>query len=92
MGWTGLGMVLGKKEPAEFDKAEECIMKGIRMLDEMKIKPYLSQGYLYLGDLYNDMGRKEDALKYLRKAEGMFQEMGMDYWLNRTKEVLGRVS
>jgi hypothetical protein len=34
------------------------------------------------------MGRKEKALEELKKAEGMFQEMGMDFWLGRTREVL----
>jgi len=27
----------------------------------------------------------------LKKAEGMMQEMGLDYWLHRTQEVLERV-
>ena len=89
--WAFLGRVLGKKDPPEFEKAEEYILKGIQILTEKKLKPWASEGYLYLGDLYNDLGRKEEALENLKKAEGMFQEMGMDYWLNRTKEVLERV-
>jgi len=35
-----------------------------------------------------DAGEKEKALIYLKKAEAAFQGMGMDYWLNRTREVL----
>jgi hypothetical protein len=27
----------------------------------------------------------------LKKAKGMMQEMGMEYWLHRTQEVLERV-
>jgi len=37
------------------------------------------------------MGPREKAFITLRKAEGMMQEMGMDYWLRRTQEVLERV-
>jgi len=37
-------------------------------------------GYLFLGELYADRGQGEKA-----------QEMGMDYWLARTQEVLGRL-
>jgi hypothetical protein len=37
------------------------------------------------------MGQREKALEYLKKVQGMFQEMGMDYWLRRTQEVLARV-
>jgi len=77
----------GKKDPPEFNKAEKNILKEIQILIEGELKPLSSQGYLYLGNLYNDMGRKEEALEHLKKAEGMFQEMGMEYWLNRTKKV-----
>ena len=28
------------------------------------------------------------CLKNLKKAEGLFREMGMDYWLDKTQEVL----
>ncbi len=92
-GWASilLGRILGKKEPVQFEKAEECIIKGIKMLEEMQIKPFLSQGYFFLGDLYIDMGRKDDASQYLKKAEGMFQEMEMDYHLAKTQEVLKRI-
>ena len=37
------------------------------------------------------MGHKEKALEYLKKAQGMFREMGMDYWLRMTQGVLERV-
>ena len=90
--WALTGRILGKKDPPEFDKGEQYIHKGIQILTKKEFKPWVSQGYLYLGDLYNDMGRRDEALQHLRKAEEMFQEMGMDYWLNRTKEILGKVS
>jgi tetratricopeptide (TPR) repeat protein len=89
--WTLLGRLLRKEEPTQFDKAEEYILKGTQLLEQLKLKAYSSQGYLYLGDLYNDMGRKEEAFEHLRKAEEMFQEMGMDYHLNRTHEALARI-
>ena len=52
---------------------------------------YGSQGYLFLGELYADTGERDKALENLNKAEAMFQEMGMDYWLRKTQEVLGRL-
>jgi len=61
------------------------------ILDEMKLKPWSATGYLSLGELYADMGQKKKALETLKKAEGMMQEMGMDYWLRRTQEVLERI-
>ncbi len=41
-----------------------------------------------MGELYVDTGQREKGLKNLKKAEATFKEMGMDYWLARTREVL----
>jgi hypothetical protein len=60
-------------------------------LEELRLKPWASQGYLFLGELYADTAQKEKALEHLKKAEERFQEMGMHYSLARTQEVLGRL-
>jgi predicted ATPase/class 3 adenylate cyclase len=86
-----LGKILEKTDPNQYDTAEESILKGIDMLQELRLKPYVSQGYLYLGELYIDTGQKAKALEKLKKAEKMFREMGMDYWLARTQKVLARL-
>ena len=89
--WLLLGTILGKTEPPKINKAEECILKGIEICKELKIKTYYSLGHLYLGQLYLNAGKKEKAINKLKKAEGMFREMGMDYWLAQAQEVLGAV-
>jgi tetratricopeptide (TPR) repeat protein len=86
-----LGRTIGKGRGSQYAKAEEYILQGIKIFHEVQLKPLASQGYLYLGELYNDNGQKDKALETLKKAEGMMQEMGMDYWLRRTQEVLERV-
>ncbi len=86
-----LGRVLGRAEKTRVGEAEESILQGIRILDERKLKPSSSLGYLFLGELYADAGQREKALESLKKAEGAFKEMGMDYWLRRTEQVLDRV-
>ena len=48
-------------------------------------------GYLWLGEVYAESGRREEALENLKKAEGMFREMGMDYWLGKAQEALARL-
>ena len=82
---------MGRADPSRADKAEESILKGIKILEELQIKPWYAQGRLYLGEFYCDSGRSEKALKNLKTVKGMFREMGMDYWLTRTQEVLGRL-
>ena len=85
-----LGRILGKLQSPKGSKAEANILQGIEILEELKLRPFYSQGYLYLGELHADMGHKERALETLEKANQMFQEMGMDYWLHRTQSLLKR--
>ena len=86
-----LGRIRAKADMSQSAKAEEPISEGILTLDELKLRPYVYQGHLYLGELYANTCQSEKALDFLEKAEGMFQDMGMDYWLRRTQEVLARV-
>ena len=86
-----LGRILGRVDISQSHTAEEFILQGMKMLDELKMKPWSSQGYLYLGELYADTGQREKALETLKKAEAEFQEMGTDYWLRRTQSVLERL-
>ncbi|MCK4789524.1 MAG: guanylate cyclase, partial [Desulfobacteraceae bacterium] len=86
-----LGRTMGKGRKSQYAKAEEYILQGIKILDEVKLKPLAAQGHFYLGEFYADMGQREKALENLKKAEGLFEEMGMDYWLRRSQEVLERL-
>jgi class 3 adenylate cyclase/tetratricopeptide (TPR) repeat protein len=88
MSWELLGRILGKTNISQRLKAEEYILKGIKILEELGVKPWASQGYLFLGELYADAGQKEKAMEHFKKAEERFQEMGMHYWLVRTQEFL----
>ena len=63
----------------------------MEILREFKIKPFYFQGHLFLGELYLNLGEQEKAKNNLKIAEGSFKEMGMDYWLARTKEVMQRL-
>jgi len=57
----------------------------------IQLKPHYVLGHLYLGELYLNTMKKEMAVKNLKKAEEMFQEMEMDYWLAKTREDLVKV-
>jgi hypothetical protein len=48
-------------------------------------------GYFWLGEVYAESGRKEEALMNLKKAETMFREMGMDYSLDKALKALARL-
>jgi tetratricopeptide (TPR) repeat protein len=76
--WMLLGRTLAKADPPRTDKAEEAILKGIKIYEESKIKTYSVLGYFFLGEMYANTGQKDKALETLKTAESLFQEMGMD--------------
>jgi len=86
-----LGRVLGKEDISQSDKAEKCIVEGIKILEDREIVAISSRGYLYLGELYADMGQREKALETLKKAESAFRKMGVDYYLRRTQKILEKL-
>jgi tetratricopeptide (TPR) repeat protein len=88
--WILLGRIFEKGENSQVSKAEECILGGIKILEELKLRPFCAQGYHFLGELYTGTGEQDKALESLKKADGMFQEMGMDHFLAKTQEVLER--
>ncbi|MCK4821538.1 tetratricopeptide repeat protein [bacterium] len=92
-GWARilLGRTLCKKDISQSGEAEEFIVLGTKILEELKSSPLSSQGYLFLGELYVGLGRKDLAVKNLKRAESAFQEMGIGYWLAKTQQVLERL-
>ena len=86
-----LGRVTAATDRTKFDEARGLIRQGMRMFDELQIRPRYAVALLSLGELYADAGQRETAIENLRIAEGMFLEMGMDFWLCKAREVLGAV-
>jgi class 3 adenylate cyclase/tetratricopeptide (TPR) repeat protein len=94
--WSGMsgmwrGRVLAKSDASRADEAVSEIRQGIYKLDELRLRPYSSIGYFYLGELYADTDQKAKALEVLGKAKAEFKDMGMDYWLRRTEEILASI-
>jgi class 3 adenylate cyclase/tetratricopeptide (TPR) repeat protein len=83
-----LGRILGRVDISKYREAEANILQGIGELETLKAKPKCAQGYLFLGEFYSNKGHREKALECLRRAQTMFQDMGMEYWLCKTQKVL----
>ena len=86
-----LGRIIAKADDTQRKTAIAEILQGIGRADELKLRPFCANGYFYLGEAYIDTGQKEKALEALKKAEAEFQDMGMDYWLRRTHEVMAKL-
>jgi tetratricopeptide (TPR) repeat protein len=79
-----LGRVHSRKDIKESDRAEKQILEGMEVLESSNIRILFAQGYLFLGELYADLGQNEKALENLKKVEDECKDMGVDYWLGRT--------
>jgi hypothetical protein len=88
---TWLGRILGKADISQADAAEERILQGIRLLEELQVKPWQAEGHLLAGELYAETGQEQKALTSLVKAQGMFQEMEMTHWLSRAQRALDKL-
>jgi predicted negative regulator of RcsB-dependent stress response len=90
-----LGSIVGKADPAQIDVAEKHIGQGISILEELKLRAWYAQGYLFLGELFADAGKKDKAIENLKKAEAMYLEMKVtpkSHWLTRTQGALTRLT
>ncbi len=94
--WHGLSLIslgrtIGAINPVNADLAQGHFEHGIGLLQHMKLRPDYSLGYLWRGELYTRLGRRDQASQDLRRAESMFHEMGMDYWLGKAQEALANL-
>jgi tetratricopeptide (TPR) repeat protein len=95
-GWEGYahfayGLVLARMGKERFKEAEECIKRALTILNEYGLRPCLATGILALGEIYARSSQSKKALDTLKKAAGLFREMGMDYWFDKTQTVLEKL-
>jgi len=80
-----------KSDHSEFNQAKDQIMDALKILDEFKMKPIYAVGLYFLGETYADVGLKDTAEEYFKKAETEFNKMDMAYWLGRTDKAMRRL-
>lgn len=85
------GRISGKINDAGRKMAEESIVYGLDVLSSIGVKPDIAKGRLFLGELYGNSGRKQDALEYIEKAEKSFNEMGMEYWAKEARDLINQI-
>jgi class 3 adenylate cyclase/tetratricopeptide (TPR) repeat protein len=76
-----MGITVAQSDDASIETAEKSILDGIAILEDRKIKPWAAIGYFNLGMVQIHRGDIRKAPINLKRAEKMFKEMGMEYWL-----------
>jgi hypothetical protein len=87
-----LGMALGAADPSQSAKAEEFLLKGIAIEEEVGATVFSCIGHLFLGWHYDSNGQRDKALEHLTAARAMFEEMGMGFWLPLAESSLNSIS
>jgi predicted ATPase/class 3 adenylate cyclase len=80
-----------EEDASQVGAAEQTVLEGLEIVEDLQIRPLQAWGHLDLGETYAIAGQKKRALASLKKARQMCQEMGMDYYLARTEKALEKL-
>jgi tetratricopeptide (TPR) repeat protein len=83
-----LGRILGRRSTASLKEAEDSVLRGINLLNDLKVKPQVGIAYLCLAEVCAQARDTTKALQSLEAAEAIFRETGMEYWLVRAQQFL----
>ena len=90
---VGLGRVLGKKEPRQTEKAKEYFREGLAILNDQKLKPWYSQGLMFLGEFYLDAVERKGPGKPEKgrspvpgNGDGLLAERTQRFWGSSDEE------
>lgn len=86
-----LELIFCRMEFKKSNKAEDLVLHERKIIEERGCRSTIVTLSIFIGELYIDIGQKEKALEYLKKAESMAKEMNMDYWLKRTQKALDKL-
>ncbi len=81
-----LGRILARWGKASLKEAEDNVLRGINLLNDLMVKPQVGIAYLCLAEVYAQYQQAQKAIKSLKTAESIFRETGMEYWLGRTQQ------
>jgi tetratricopeptide (TPR) repeat protein len=82
-----LAEIVGFLKPLNAQRAENSMLKAIRIQEEICAKPELARSFMSYARLLRGMGDKEKAEEFLDKAKGMFKHMGMAWDLVQATRV-----
>ena len=86
-----LGRIEGEVDPSRVEAALKNIRQSMSMFEEMRARIMVNLGHLFMGEVLEKAGRRQEALESLQKAELMSMETDSVYWLDRTREAMARL-
>ena len=68
-------------------KAEEYLIKSINALKETDVEDELAKTYFEMGKLKRKTGKEEEVMLYFKKAQEIFEKLGMEENLKEIKDL-----
>lgn len=78
-----LGEIMIKSDPRDAAKAEEHFGRALAMADELGMRPLAAHCHRALGRLYESEGNGQRAEDHVSRAQAMYVEMDMAFWVER---------
>jgi predicted ATPase len=69
----------------DFVEIKAKLDEAMKLFNLFGVKPYLARSYLTLATMYLKQGDQENFQSEQKKAVALFEELGMRYWVARTK-------
>jgi class 3 adenylate cyclase/tetratricopeptide (TPR) repeat protein len=83
-----LGRILVRLDTTRLKEAQDHVLRGIQLLDDLKVRPQVGIAHLCLADVYAHANESRNALQSLKRAEAIFTDTDMEYWLAKTRGFL----
>jgi class 3 adenylate cyclase/tetratricopeptide (TPR) repeat protein len=80
-----LGEVSSRADSPDTDTAEGHYCRALVLAGELGMRPLVAHCHLGLGQLYQSMGKREQAQEHLITAITMYREMDMRFWLEKAE-------
>ena len=91
MSMITLGGLTANEGPSQQAIAEEQTLTGMKILEDLRLRPLQAEACTILGRLFVEKGKTEKAFELLQKAKSLFQEMDMDNGLARVETALREI-
>ncbi len=86
-----LGRSMGAQSLERFEEARIEISRGVELLQELEVRPYLALGTLFLGELYLRRGDEDTAREYITRAERDYTAIEEEYWIEHARALLEKI-
>ena len=73
------------RDPGDASSARRYYSAAAALAQELELRPLEAQSHLGLGELAQRLGQREQGQVALDKAAQLFQEMGMQFWLEKAQ-------